>query len=95
MTKQKREATDDDEEKASFIRDDGDNKRAIEEEVRVRDWWNIFRKWFTDCITMGALLNTTMFLVLMGLMEGKSTAQIGGDLKNVSIVSKHGQLGQS
>lgn len=60
MVKKTREASNDDEEKAVFLKDDGENKRADQEEVRVRDWWNIFRKWFTDCITMGALLNTTM-----------------------------------
>lgn len=83
LVKQKREASSGDAEKGAFLRDDGEDKRAIEEEVRVRDWWNIFRKWFTDCITMGALLNTTMFLVLMGLMEGKTITQIGNDLTNV------------
>ncbi|KAF2193041.1 hypothetical protein K469DRAFT_730026 [Zopfia rhizophila CBS 207.26] len=76
MVKQKRKASSDDTEKAVFIQDDGENKRAIEEEVRVRDWWNIFKKWFTDCITIGALFNTFLFLVLMGMME------IGDDLRN-------------
>lgn len=52
-----------------------------EEMVRVRNWFNIFRKWFTDCITFGALFNTTAFLLLMGIMKGKSVAQIGTDLR--------------
>lgn len=91
MVKQKRAASasslDDEEkqEKQAFLNDDGEDKKAIEDEVRVRDWWNIFRKWFTDCITLGALLNTFMFLALMGLMEGKKTAQIADDVKNVGL----------
>jgi len=84
VVKQKRAASIDTEEKEVFLGDDGENKKQIEEEVRVRDWGNIFRKWFTDCITMGALLNTTMFLVLMGIMKGKTAAQIAIDMRNVS-----------
>ncbi|KAF2634097.1 hypothetical protein P280DRAFT_335559 [Massarina eburnea CBS 473.64] len=70
-----------DAEKGTPSREDGENKRALEKDARVRDWWNIFRKWFCDCITFGALLNTTMFLVLMGVMEGKKWEQIEGNLK--------------
>ncbi|KAF2714708.1 hypothetical protein K504DRAFT_368517 [Pleomassaria siparia CBS 279.74] len=81
VVKQRQDASLDDEEKGVFSREDGTNKKQ-EDEVRVRDWWNIFRKWFTDCITMGALLNTTMFLVLMGIMKGKNAAQIATDMKN-------------
>lgn len=35
-----------------MLKEDGEDKRMIEEEVRVRNWWNIFRKWFTD-VSMG------------------------------------------
>lgn len=56
-----------------------------EEKVRVRDWWNIFRKWFLDCITMGALLNTVLFLVIMGVLKGKSSEQITTDLRKVCV----------
>jgi len=81
MAKQRQAATSDDAEKAIILKEDGEDKRAIEE-VRVRNWPNIFCKWFTDCITMGALLNTTMFLVLMGYMESKTWVQIGNNLKH-------------
>lgn len=84
MVKQRREATNADAEKEVFIKDDGEDKKMVEEEVRVRSWVNIFKKWFTDCITMGALINTSMFLVLMGLMKGKSHVEIGNDLRTVS-----------
>jgi hypothetical protein len=62
---------------------DGGLKDKVEE-VKVRDWWNVFRKWFTDCITMGALLNTTLFLVVMGVLKGKSWPVIASDLRTVS-----------
>jgi hypothetical protein len=91
---------DGEEEKGIMLREDG-GRTVIEEEVRVRNWWNIFRKWFTDvsrgnivgrerstddmqCITMGALLNQSMFLILIGLMKGKTVALIVQDFRNVS-----------
>jgi|TARA_R110002003_G_scaffold116_5_gene10111 hypothetical protein len=73
-----------DEEKGLTLKDDGDDKKSVKEDVRVRDWWNIFRKWFTDCITMGALLNQSMFLILMGIMKHKTAALIVQDFRNVS-----------
>jgi hypothetical protein len=39
------------EEKGIMLKDDGEERRVVEEEVRVRNWWNIFRKWFTDVRT--------------------------------------------
>jgi hypothetical protein len=35
-------------EKAAAVKDDGADKRMVEEEVWQRNWSNIFRKWFTD-----------------------------------------------
>jgi hypothetical protein len=80
--KQTRAVGEGEEEKGIMLRGDGDGKGLVEEEVRVRNWWNIFRKWFTDCITMGALLNQSMFLILIGLMKGKTAAMIGQDFRN-------------
>ncbi|KAF2760395.1 hypothetical protein EJ05DRAFT_283112 [Pseudovirgaria hyperparasitica] len=51
------------------------------DKVRVRDWMNIFKKWFTDCITLGAIFNTVAFLVLMGILKGKSGPQIMTDIR--------------
>lgn len=83
MEKRQRQATsaDLDEEKGDLLAEGRGG--VVEEEVRVRNWWNIFRKWFTDCITMGALLNTTLFLVMMGMLKGKAWSQIGTDLRTV------------
>jgi hypothetical protein len=36
------------EEKGLMLREDGEDKSIAEDEVRVRNWWNIFKKWFTD-----------------------------------------------
>jgi hypothetical protein len=51
MIKQTRSITTEDgdaAEKAVFLKEDGENKRMVEEEVLQRDWFNIFKKWFTD-----------------------------------------------
>jgi len=41
---------------------------------------------------MGALLNQSMFLILIGLMKGKTVAMIGQDFRNVSRPSVEGLL---
>ena len=45
-----RDACEGEEEKGMILlrEDGGGGKGIVEEEVRVRNWWNIFRKWFTD-----------------------------------------------
>ncbi|ETS85106.1 hypothetical protein PFICI_03131 [Pestalotiopsis fici W106-1] len=45
------------------------------------NWSNTFTKWFIDCITIGALVNTVAFFVLMGLLKGQSAAQIGHNVR--------------
>ncbi|KAK3078563.1 hypothetical protein LTS18_007194 [Coniosporium uncinatum] len=64
-------------------RDEEDRSRDIGDAntFRVRDWKNIGKKWFTDCITLGALFNTVAFLVIMGVFKHKSFASIGLDLR--------------
>jgi hypothetical protein len=42
---------------------------------------NTALKWFIDCITLGAIMNTVAFLVLMGLLKHHSWAQIGTSLR--------------
>lgn len=49
------------------------------------NWRNTFAKWFIDCITIGALLNTVAFYVLMGVMKGQTTAQIGHNIRYETI----------
>lgn len=52
---------------------------------KVRRWDNIAKKWFTDCIVFGALFNTLAFLILMGIMKGKSVEQIVLDVRNETL----------
>jgi hypothetical protein len=85
LVKRTRVATSDDAEKGAFIRDDDENKRAVDDEVYVRSWGNVVKKTIADSMTGGALLNTTMFLVLLGLMQGKTTTQIVTDIREEEL----------
>ncbi|KAL7906515.1 hypothetical protein GGI35DRAFT_471075 [Trichoderma velutinum] len=42
---------------------------------------NTLTKWFIDCITAGAIMNTVAFLVIMGLLKGQPMAQISSNIK--------------
>lgn len=48
---------------------------------------NTLIKWFIDCMTLGALLNTVAFLFLMGVMKGQEMGEIGQNLRTVSALS--------
>lgn len=48
---------------------------------------NTMTKWFVDCITMGALLNTVAFFVLMGILKGQDFSKIWNNIKTVSILA--------
>ena len=85
LVRRTRTPSSDDAEKGAFIRDDGENKRAVDEEVRVRNWGNVIKKTIADSMTGGALLNTTMFLVLLGLFQGKTWAQIDSDIREEEL----------
>jgi len=45
------------------------------------NWRNTRMKWFVDCITMGALFNTIGFLILIGLLKGKSIPEITSTIR--------------
>lgn len=47
---------------------------------------NTLIKWFIDCITIGALMNTTAFLIIMGLLKGQSWHKISDNLRNETLV---------
>lgn len=49
------------------------------------DWKNTMIKWFVDCMTLGALLNTAAFIIIMGIMKGRSMQQIGSTLRTVCL----------
>lgn len=46
---------------------------------------NTLTKWFVDCITMGAIMNTAAFLILMGTMKGQGLGQIWYNIKTVRL----------
>jgi hypothetical protein len=48
------------------------------------NWRNTFTKMFIDCITVGALVNTVAFLVLMGVMKGQGWEKLVRTVKRVS-----------
>lgn len=60
-----------------------DLKREGDAEMRL-DWRNTMIKWFVDCITIGALVNTVAFLVLMGALKSKSFGEMGMAVRTVS-----------
>lgn len=46
---------------------------------------NTLTKWFIDCMTAGAILNTVAFLVIMGILKGHSFAAVWQSLIDVSF----------
>ncbi|KAF4554532.1 Mpv17 / PMP22-like protein 2 [Elsinoe fawcettii] len=64
----------------------GFKEKQEEQEVRVDfSWTNTFKKWFVDCITMGAIMNTVAFLIIMGLMKSKTLPEIGQAVRKETI----------
>ncbi|THZ43186.1 hypothetical protein D6C90_05109 [Aureobasidium pullulans] len=60
----------------------GEDVLQQEDEIETKlDWKNTMIKWFVDCMTLGALLNTAAFLILMGIMKGRSPGEIGTALR--------------
>lgn len=47
------------------------------------NWQNTFLKMFIDCITLGALVNTVIFLGLMGVLKGNSWGSIFNTVEKV------------
>lgn len=53
--------------------------------VRRLNWRNTMTKWFIDCITLGALLNTLAFFILMGLLKNQPLSQIAVTVKEQTM----------
>ncbi|KAG8629058.1 hypothetical protein KVT40_002923 [Elsinoe batatas] len=60
-------------------------KRGDQEQREYFSWANTFKKWFVDCMTAGAIMNTIAFLVIMGLMKHKSLPEIGQAVRKDTI----------
>jgi hypothetical protein len=46
---------------------------------------NTLTKWFIDCITVGAVVNTVAFLLIMGVLKGMDSATIQQKVRNETI----------
>lgn len=57
-------------------RDSNEEPLVAISEKRKINWLNTFMKMFIDCITLGALVNTVAFLVIMGLLKGQNWARV-------------------
>ncbi|KAI1500723.1 hypothetical protein F5X99DRAFT_229757 [Biscogniauxia marginata] len=49
------------------------------------NWRNTLSKWFIDCITLGAIINTVAFFILMGVMKRQPAAQIGHNIRTETV----------
>lgn len=49
------------------------------------NYGNTLIKWFIDCITLGALMNTSAFLVILGVLKGQSWEKISHNLRNETL----------
>lgn len=47
---------------------------------------NTLTKWFIDCMTAGAIMNTVAFLVIMGVLKGHSFAAVWQNIIDVSFL---------
>ncbi|KAI1488330.1 hypothetical protein F5X96DRAFT_645980 [Biscogniauxia mediterranea] len=46
---------------------------------------NTLSKWFIDCITLGAVMNTVAFFILMGFLKRQPLAQIGHNIRTQTV----------
>ena len=47
--------------------EDGPSQRKTKSKLNIK---NTALKWFIDCITLGAIMNTAAFLIIMGFLKG-------------------------
>ncbi|KAI1088210.1 hypothetical protein F5B19DRAFT_472401 [Rostrohypoxylon terebratum] len=65
-------------------RDDGEVREDLEQKPKL-NWRNTFTKWFIDCITLGAIMNTAAFFILMGILKRQPLSQIGYNVRTETI----------
>ncbi|KAI1454017.1 hypothetical protein F4805DRAFT_338327 [Annulohypoxylon moriforme] len=71
-------------EKQTARDEDGGVREDLEQKPKL-NWRNTFTKWFIDCITLGAIMNTVAFFVLMGILKRQSMDQIGYNVRTETI----------
>ena len=65
------------------VESEGDRKLREGSTGGKLNWKNTWTKWFIDCITMGALMNTVAFFLIMGTLKGKPASEIRHDIVHV------------
>ncbi|KAI1075451.1 hypothetical protein F5B20DRAFT_382676 [Whalleya microplaca] len=65
--------------------DDEENEEAREAYKPKLNLRNTMSKWFIDCITLGAIMNTVAFFILMGIMKFQGLEQIGHNIRTETI----------
>ncbi|KAI9663494.1 MAG: hypothetical protein M1831_002503 [Alyxoria varia] len=68
------------------VESEGDRKLREGKSEGKLNWRNTWTKWFIDCITMGALMNTVAFFLIMGTLKGKPANEILHDIVHVSAL---------
>ncbi|KAL7893381.1 hypothetical protein HDV63DRAFT_408659 [Trichoderma sp. SZMC 28014] len=58
------------------------NESSAQSKFSIR---NTLAKWFIDCITAGAIMNTVAFLAVMGILKGQPAIQIASNIKTETI----------
>ncbi|KAI1213761.1 uncharacterized protein F4807DRAFT_198970 [Annulohypoxylon truncatum] len=71
-------------EKQTARDEDGGVRGDLEQKPKL-NWRNTFTKWFIDCITLGAIMNTVAFFILMGILKRESMDQIRYNVRTETI----------
>ncbi|KAI0138579.1 hypothetical protein F4776DRAFT_619011 [Hypoxylon sp. NC0597] len=71
-------------EKQGVAGEDGGERGKLEQKPKL-NLRNTFTKWFSDCITLGAIFNTVAFFILMGILKRQSMDQIGHNIRTETI----------
>ena len=68
--------------------DDDDGAQEVPSQRKTKSKLNIKNtalKWFIDCITLGAIMNTAAFLIIMGFLKGQTATEVGHNLKTKEL----------
>jgi Mpv17 / PMP22 family len=60
----------------------GSNRRRRWGKLNLR---NLAIKWFLDCITLGAIMNTTAFIMIMGILKGQGPLDIWQNMRTKMV----------
>ncbi|KAK5988230.1 PXMP2/4 family protein 3 [Cladobotryum mycophilum] len=72
-------------EEAARLGDDNASQSLIVASQSKFSLRNTLAKWFLDCISVGAFLNTAAFLMIMGVLKGQPGSQIMANIRTQTI----------